>query len=325
MHFDITDELLLYKTIGGSRLYGTYNEDSDTDYRSICIPPLYISWGISYHFETEVKHNEFNEFGDYEIHSLAKFLNLASANNPNIIEILFTPEDKILLLDSSFKKILDNRDIFITKRAQHTFSGYAYAQLKRIKNHKAWLLNPIDHKPTREEFNLPVTGMLFDNTFINAALQLSDEQLELLGLPEEKHIYLVQEKNYLIAKRHYDQYQNWLTTRNPARAVLEAKYGFDTKHGTHLIRLLRMAKEIGEGKGVIPDRRGIDADFLKSIRFDGALTYDELIQEADKLKTEIDAAFAISKLPHSPDLDIINQLYLDVCFEKYGIECLATS
>ncbi len=36
-------------------------------------------------------------------------------------------------------------------RAGYTFSGYAVAQLKRIKTHRRWLIHPPTHKPTRQE------------------------------------------------------------------------------------------------------------------------------------------------------------------------------
>jgi len=49
--------------------------------------------------------------------------------------------------------------------------------------------------------------------------------------------------------------------------VLEAKFGFDTKHAMHLIRLLRMAREILE-TGVVHVKRP-DAEELSAIRYHG--------------------------------------------------------
>lgn len=39
---------------------------------------------------------------------------------------------------------------------QQTFLGYAMAQLKQIKTHRSWLLNPPKSKPLREDFGLPI-------------------------------------------------------------------------------------------------------------------------------------------------------------------------
>jgi uncharacterized protein len=39
-----------------------------------------------------------------------------------------------------------------------TFHGYAMAQLKKIKTHRSWLLNPPTKKPSREDFGLPIAG-----------------------------------------------------------------------------------------------------------------------------------------------------------------------
>src|ERR1039458_5020213 len=35
-----------------------------------------------------------------------------------------------------------------------------------------------------------------------------------------------------------DQYNGWKAQRNPKRAELEAKFGYDTKHAMHLVRLM---------------------------------------------------------------------------------------
>ncbi|NIT99428.1 MAG: nucleotidyltransferase, partial [Nitrosopumilaceae archaeon] len=86
--------------------------------------------------------------------SLPKFMKLAGDCNPNIIEILFTDRNKEIFSTPIFEKLYANRALFLSTKARHTFAGYAFAQLKRIKSHREWLLNPPSHKPTREEFGL---------------------------------------------------------------------------------------------------------------------------------------------------------------------------
>jgi len=48
-----------------------------------------------------------------------------------------------------------------------------------------------------------------------------------VGIDENFLHVLKKEKAYRNALNHYNQYENWKTTRNPARAKLEEKYGYD--------------------------------------------------------------------------------------------------
>jgi hypothetical protein len=49
--------------------------------------------------------------------------------------------------------LLDNRSLFITKRAYHTFTGYAYAQIKKARGQNKMVYNPQpETAPTREDF-----------------------------------------------------------------------------------------------------------------------------------------------------------------------------
>ena len=59
--------------------------------------------------------------------------------------------------------------------------------------------------------------------------------------------------------------------------ALEAAHGYDTKHGAHLVRLLRMGREIVETGSVHVWRGDRDADELLAIRA-GAWSYDRLMR-----------------------------------------------
>jgi hypothetical protein len=105
------------------------------------------------------------------------------------------------------------------------------------------------------------------------------------------------EKRYQAALKHWDSYQAWKSERNPVRAELERKHGYDTKHAMHLVRLMRMGLEALEA-GQLRVRRE-DAAELTAIR-DGALTFDELIEAATGLQRSMEKASATTQLP--PDV-----------------------
>jgi len=85
------------------------------------------------------------------------------------------------------------------------------------------------------------------------------------------------ERAFAKAKQVYDSWVSWKKERNPARRELEEKSGYDTKHASHLVRLMRMGFEIlSEGK-VIVNRRGLDADELLGIK-NGAWAFDKVME-----------------------------------------------
>ncbi len=114
----------------------------------------------------------------------------------------------------------------------------------------------------------------------------------------------------------WEKYHIWKRTRNAARAELEAKYGYDTKHGGHLIRLMRMCKEILEGNGVLVKRP--DAQEILEIR-NGAWSYERLIEEANRLERECDELYKTSSLPHKPDIHKLNDLCVEIVHEYHRL------
>ena len=42
----------------------------------------------------------------------------------------------------------------MSKKVKHTYSGYAFAQIKKIETHRKWLLNPPQSKPIPSDFEI---------------------------------------------------------------------------------------------------------------------------------------------------------------------------
>jgi predicted nucleotidyltransferase len=344
----------IFVTRHGSHAYGTNIAGSDEDFKGICIAPMYYRLGNLHHFEDTDK-----GFGETDciIYDVKKVFELLSKCNPNIIEVLFTdpsdwvyPEKKHLDFRfngkdmipevRAFKKIYDNREMFLTKRAKHTFSGYAFSQLSRIKSHRHWLLNPMKEQPKRTDFGLTDAPTL-DRDQLNAIQsevdkladklggkgftrdRVEDKDAELVGEVAKKHDLnanlieiVVKERRFRNAMTNWKQYQEWKTGRNEKRAALEAKYGYDTKHAMHLVRLMRMATEILDGKGVIVRRP--DAQELLAIR-QGEWKFDDLMAWATKMEADLEAKYEASKLPYAPDLQKIDDLLIDIIEGFRGI------
>jgi len=125
------------------------------------------------------------------------------------------------------------------------------------------------------------------------------------GFSENFLLVLAHEKSYRAAKREWDQYQTWKRQRNEKRAALEAKFGFDVKHASHLVRLLRMAREILE-TGEVHVKRP-DAEELLKIR-NGAWSYEQIIEFAEKEDHDLIEVASNSNLPKVPDMKFFDNL-----------------
>ena len=115
-------------TYGGSHAYGTNVATSDIDIRGITFNPVNSLLG----------NEEFEQFEDTKtdtvIYGLNKMIKLLLNCNPNCIEILGSKPEHYFVLAQEGKALIDNRKIFLSKRAIATFGGYANAQLRRLQN-----------------------------------------------------------------------------------------------------------------------------------------------------------------------------------------------
>ena len=117
----------LILTIRGSHAYGTNVEGSDVDFTGVYIQSIDDILGLEY------KEQINDDKNDIVLYEIKRFLDLLSSNNPNILEILNTPEDCIIYKDPIFDEILNNRDVFITKICSKSFGGYGKMQIQKAK------------------------------------------------------------------------------------------------------------------------------------------------------------------------------------------------
>jgi hypothetical protein len=145
---------------------------------------------------------------------------------------------------------------------------------------------------------------------------LPDETIEYtqnLTNSRKDFIRLLQKsQSYQGALREWKAYLSWQENRNPARAEMERKSGYDLKHGMHCIRLLRSGLEILKTGDLIVDRNQAgDADDLKAI-LRGEYSYERLMKMADDLMQEMEIVYQQSSLPHSPNHKQISELCMEL-------------
>lgn len=286
-----TDIDLIFLSLAGSHLYGTNTPDSDIDLRGVCFSPIENLLGLEgfeqYDFHTNTKIYLWKqlpplESDDITIYSLQKFAKLCADGNPNIVELLFS-KDSTYYASHTWNQISAMTDLFLSQKVRHTFSGYAFSQLSRIKTYTKWK-EKAPEKPNPDDYGITQndkggydwTSSILKNTYDNRL-------------------------------KEFQNYTEWLTNRNPYRRRLEEEFGYDTKHASHLVRLILEGVELlSTGKIILPlkdETRRIILDVKE-----GKWEYDKLIQESEKgfdwLKN------MPSSLSMKPDRKAINELVI---------------
>lgn len=119
-------ERVIFKCVIGSRAFGLEDENSDTDYRGIYLPPAELQWSL-YGVPEQLDCHETQE----TYWELQKFLVLALKANPNVLECLYTPLiEKVTPLG---QELLDMREIFLTRIVYQTYNGYVMSQFKKMQ------------------------------------------------------------------------------------------------------------------------------------------------------------------------------------------------
>lgn len=142
---------LIMLHLAGSKLYGNSTPESDTDYRGVFIAPPETKIGILNKveqlegkavYESLVKAGlKLEETDDIVIYELNRFVQLASENNPNIMDSLCLDHTKeyTVYINDKGRELLDNKHLFISSKLKFTFSGYAISQLNKIRNRDKYL------------------------------------------------------------------------------------------------------------------------------------------------------------------------------------------
>ncbi|MEA5595139.1 DNA polymerase beta superfamily protein [Rivularia sp. UHCC 0363] len=347
----------IFVGLAGSHGYGLNRPDSDYDWRGVFIAPK--NYYLGFDKGIEQKDNGWNEPGmhsfldnseDTVIYELRKVIQLLAGANPNVLELLWLSEYPVLTPVG--QHLINHRKLFLSKKVKHTYSGYAFAQIKKIETHRKWLLNPPQSKPLPSDFDIENETPLIKeelNAFLEYLYLLIRGKIEFLEeseqlyklltadidfkgmlkqypLPDEilektqqftnsrkDFIRLLQRsQKYHNALREWQAYQSWQKNRNPQRAETEKASGYDLKHGMHCVRLLRSGLEILRTQELIVDRRKVGDAADLKAILNGEYSYEQLMKMAEDLVAEMETVYQESALPNKPDLEQINDLCIEL-------------
>lgn len=292
--------------LGGSHAYGTSNANSDIDFRGITLNMPSDLLGLTEFEQYEDAHT------DTVIYSFNKIVKLLLECNPNTCEILGLDEDQYLIKTPLGQELIDNRDLFLSKRAAKSFGGYASAQLRRLQN--AIARDSMPQAEKEQHILNSVRNALDDfnrryDDFDNGSIKLYIDQAMTPSLETEIFV----DANYShFPLRDYEKMFSTMNTviREYDKIGKRNKKKDDNhlnKHAMHLIRLFMMAIDILD-KGIIKTHRTEDLDLLIKIRNGGFQKEDhtftsEFYDILNHYERELERATKESLLPDNPDMD----------------------
>lgn len=127
--FNLEERTILAGYVG-SLAHGTYipNYIDDIDVMGICVPPLKFYYGLQKYEQCAT----WVENYDITVYEIQKFFRLLLKNNPNVLGLLWLPDTGYIKKTNSGNDLIENRNLFVSKLAYKSFTGYAYSQLKKM-------------------------------------------------------------------------------------------------------------------------------------------------------------------------------------------------
>lgn len=250
--------------MGGSIAYGTNLPTSDIDIRGMAVNSKSDLLGMST-FEQVL-----DTPTDTCIYSVNKIFKLLLNCNPNCIELLGLKPEHYLFADAIGQLILDNRKLFLSKIAIHSFGGYSQSQLRRLDNKAVRKVN----QEERENHILnSIKNAYF--TFKDRYFNFKEDQIRLYIDKSEQEEYDT-EIFMDINLQHYplrDYKAMWSEMNNIVKDYSKIgkrnkqaiEHGKLAKHMMHLIRLYIMCIDILEKEEIITYREK-EHDLLMDIR-----------------------------------------------------------
>ncbi len=116
---------LLFKGIVGSQAYGLATPDSDVDIKGVYLSDIrdVITGNVQDTYEVHKDEMYFD---------FRHFMQLVRKNNPNILEMVFLPEDCVLYKDPMWDLLIrKNATQFLSKFAFGSYTGYAIKQVQK--------------------------------------------------------------------------------------------------------------------------------------------------------------------------------------------------
>lgn len=308
-------ENIILLGLGGSYSYGTNIESSDVDCRGVALnSKKEILFGNGFE---QVENKE----TDTVIYSFVKIVSLLSNCNPNVIEMLGLKPEHYLYISPIGKELLENKKMFLSKKAVNSFGGYANSQLRRLDNKAVRLVGQeqrerhILNSINNASVNFKERYFQYPDDAIKLYIDKSDSEdldseiymdVKLTKYPLRDYKAMWSEMNNVV--KDYSK----IGKRNK-HAIEHGKLG---KHMMSLIRLYMMCLDILENKEIVTYREK-EHDLLMSIRNGDYLDNNrqpipEFFEMVDDFEKKMEYAKENTDLPDKPNYKAIQEFVMSV-------------
>lgn len=309
---NLKDRIILL-TLGGSHAYGLNTETSDVDIRGCALNSRSDLLGMS-NFEQLV-----NTETDTTVYSFNKLIRLLLNCNPNTIEMLGCKPEHYIVLSDLGKELLNNRRLFLSRRAAVSFGGYATQQLRRLENAIARDALPQSRREEHIKQSMENSISTFERkytSFPEGSIRLYTDSSPREDLDREVFADISLTK---FPAREFHSMINDMTNIIGCYEKLNGRNRKKdeehlNKHAMHLIRLYLMCLDILEKEEICTYREN-DRAMLMEIRNgkymneDG--TYrDEFFQMVSEYEKRFSYARENTSLPQSPDHSSVEELVM---------------
>lgn len=304
--------------LGGSHAYGTFNENSDLDIRGVALNTADEILTCS-NFDWQVTGTK-DSGTDACIYSFIKMMKLLAECNPNCIEILGLKPEHYLYVSPIGQKLLDNKDMFLSKLVIPKFLGYSSQQLYKLKQLAADGFDQSElEKHILHQLERMSKHFMQDYTEFNGYLHLYIDKSKQEDMDTE--IYMDVNIAHYPLRDYCKIWNTWQNTVSSYKKLGKRndhanKHEKMGKHSMQLIRLLDTCADILEKHEIITYREDEREEYIairngKYITEDGKIKNEffELVEEKER---HLDELAAKTTLPEFPDYDRINAFIKEV-------------
>lgn len=331
---DIIDEFeeqnnakIVYITMYGSKLFGTDNPSSDTDYKGIFIPAkedVLLKRDIEhFNYNTNTQSKNGKEDVDLQLYSIYKWFNLLKKGETGALDLLFSlfREDTQIYCEPSFTTVVKENYWKFYNKNLHSFVGYCVGQSKmyNIKGERfSELLDFVEFFQEIEvkdaeaklESYFPHIEQIFAQKkykyvkFIKASIARGNQAykegryVELLGKRFAGSVSV----SYFTQRILEMQEQFGHRTR-------DASKGVDYKALSHAVRVINEVEELlDDGFITFPLKTRVYVTAIK----EGKVALEEVMSYIDVKLDEVQEKLEHTTLPKKSDEVFVNRLILDL-------------
>lgn len=306
---------IMFLTLGGSYSYGTNVETSDVDIRGCTMNNASEIVGLST-FEQFV-----NTATDTTVYAFNKLITLLTNCNPNTIEMLGCKPEHYIYMTDGGRELIDNRKLFLSKRALYSFGGYANQQLNRLEN--ALARDSLTQAKKEEHIRRSMENSVksFESRYTDFEAGSIKLYTDISKKPEfDREIFADIHIKHFPARQFNGMLNDLHNVIGTYEKLNHRNHKKDdthlNKHAMHLVRLYLMCIDILEKEEILTYREA-DHDLLMSIR-NGAYqnedhTYKhEFFELIDSLKKRLDYAKENTSLPAHPNMKQVEEFVMSV-------------